>query len=195
MRSDMQADGHPTIVQFGTVSFTLIDRDGRKGVRAGGGNAATRTHFLGLDYFPIDRNWRVEAEWMPEETPRTLPIPTTLGAVREQPVLGKAVFMYGGRQYALAAVGARADHRSFVMADATSGRETYGGARFLTPDMTSDGRKTGSRSPSRREKRSIAAPHISTIGNVADLSGRTAVRPDTSTLRKQRQGIGVATGR
>lgn len=138
--SDMQAGGHPTIVQFGTASFTLIDRDGRKGVRIRDSNAATRTHFLGLDYFPIDSGWCVEAAWVPEQTSRTLPIPTTLGTVREQPVLGKAVFRYGDRQYSLSAVGQRSDHISFVMADATSGRETYGGARFLAPDMTSDGR-------------------------------------------------------
>jgi uncharacterized protein len=138
--SDMQVGGHPTIVQFGTVSFTLIDRDGRKGVRIRDSNADTRTHFLGLDYFPIVPAWRIEAAWVPEQTSRTLPIPTTLGTVREQPVLGKAVFMYDGRQYSLSAVGQRPDHISFVMADTTSGRETYGGARFLTPDVTGDGR-------------------------------------------------------
>jgi uncharacterized protein (DUF1684 family) len=140
LRSDMQASGHPTVVQFGTASFTLIDRDGRKGVRVRDSEATTRTHFLGLDYFPIDLDWRIEAQWVPAEERRTLPITTTLGTAREQPVLGGAVFTYGGRQYGLSAVGERADRISFVMADATSGRETYGGARFLTPDITSDGR-------------------------------------------------------
>jgi uncharacterized protein (DUF1684 family) len=93
-----------------------------------------------LEYFPIDPRWRVEAEWVPAQTSRTLPITTTIGTVREQPVLGRAVFRIDGQEYALTAVGTRADHLSLVMADATSGRETYGGARFLTPDRTRDGR-------------------------------------------------------
>jgi uncharacterized protein (DUF1684 family) len=140
LRSDTQTDGSPTVVQFGTASFILIDRDGRKGVRIRDSDADSRTHFRGLDYFPTDPEWRIEAEWMPSEVRRTLPIPTTLGTMRERPVLGKAVFTRGGRQYALSAVGERANDIFFVMADATSGRETYGGARFLEPDVTSDGR-------------------------------------------------------
>jgi uncharacterized protein (DUF1684 family) len=140
LRDDVQTGGRPTVVHFGTSSFTLIDRDGRKGMRIRDSDAATRTHFLGLDYYPIDPNWRIVATWVPTDSPRTLPIPTTLGSVREQPVLGKALFTRDGRQYALTAVGERADKFFFVLADATSGTETYGGARFLDADMTSDGR-------------------------------------------------------
>ena len=40
---DAQAAGRPTIVQFDTASFSLIARDGRKGVRIKDRNAATRT--------------------------------------------------------------------------------------------------------------------------------------------------------
>ena len=138
--SDAQSGGRPTIVRFGTASFSLIDRDGRKGVRVKDSDAATRTGFLGIDYFPIDPGWRIDAEWVPAETAQTLAIPSTLGSVRERPVRGKAMFTRDGQQYALSAVGEQGDAISFVIADATSGHETYGGARFLTPDITSDGR-------------------------------------------------------
>ncbi len=135
---DAQSGGRPTIVVFGTASFSLIDRDGQKGVRVKDSNAATRTDFLGLDYYPIDPSWRIAAEWVPLDTGRTLPIPSTLGSVRERPILGKAVFTRGGRQYELYAVGEQRSTIWFVLADETSGRETYGGARFLTPDVTSE---------------------------------------------------------
>jgi len=136
---DAQAGSRPTIVQFGTASFSLIDRDGRKGVRIKDSDAATRTHFRGLDYYPIDQSWRIDAAWVPSDTPRMLPIASTLGSVQERPIRGKAVFTRGGRRYELFAVGEQADAISFVLADATSGRETYGGARFLVPDMTREG--------------------------------------------------------
>jgi uncharacterized protein (DUF1684 family) len=137
---DAQGGGRPTIVRFGTASLSLIDRDGRKGVRVKESNAVTRMHFLGLDYFPINPSWRIEATWVPADEPQTLAIPSTLGTVRERPVLGRAVFTREGHTYALSAAGAAGDRISFVIADATSGRETYGGARFLTPDLTEDGR-------------------------------------------------------
>ncbi len=139
LRDDAGGGGQPTVVRFGTASLALIARDGRKGVRLRDSEAATRTQFRGLDYFPLDPTWRVEAAWVPAETARTLPIPTTLGASRERPVLGKAVFVRGGRRHELIAVGERADAISFVLADRTSGVETYGGARFLTPDHAGDG--------------------------------------------------------
>jgi uncharacterized protein (DUF1684 family) len=137
---DMQSGGRPTVVRFGTGSFSLIDRDGHKGVRVRDSGAATRTHFEGLDYYPIDRSWNIDAEWVPMETARTLLIPTTLGSVRERPISGKAVFTYAGQRYVLYAARERASNISFVIADTTSDRETYGGARFLTPDMTNEGR-------------------------------------------------------
>jgi uncharacterized protein len=137
---DAHAGGHPTTVRFGTANFSLIDRDGRKGVRVKDSNAATRAHFCGLDYYPIDPSWRIDAVWAPAETPQTLAIPSTLGSVQERPIRGKAVFTRDGQQYALSAVGEPDASLSFVLADATSGHETYGGARFLVPDMMSDGR-------------------------------------------------------
>jgi uncharacterized protein (DUF1684 family) len=137
---DARSAGHPTIVSFGTTSFSLIDRDGRKGVRIKESNAETRTHFLGLDYFPIDPSWQIEAEWVPADAPQTLAVPSTLGTVRDRPLRGRALFTRAGREYALSAAGAPGAPISFVIADATSGRETYGGARFLTPDFTEDGR-------------------------------------------------------
>ena len=126
--------------RFGTASFSLIDRGGRKGVRVKDSNATTRADFCGLDYYPIDPRWRIDTVWVPAETPQTLAIPSTLGSVQERPIRGRAVFMRDGRQYALSAVGEPDASLSFVLADATSGRETYGGARFLVPDMMSDGR-------------------------------------------------------
>ncbi|MEO8809090.1 MAG: DUF1684 domain-containing protein, partial [Rhodanobacter sp.] len=54
-------DATPTTVSFGTASFHAIDRGGRKGLRVRDTEAAGRKHFAGIESFPIDPSWRIEA--------------------------------------------------------------------------------------------------------------------------------------
>ncbi|WP_062537963.1 DUF1684 domain-containing protein [Mizugakiibacter sediminis] len=142
--AELLDDGHdaPTRVSFGTASFYLIDREGRKGLRVKDPEAPTRTHFLGLDDFPVDPSWRIEAKWIPFEPARTLEIPTVIGTVEKYPVPGKAVFERDGRTYEiLPVIEVPGDKELFVIfADRTSGKETYGAARFLYTPMPKDGR-------------------------------------------------------
>ncbi|MEO8748719.1 MAG: DUF1684 domain-containing protein, partial [Rhodanobacter sp.] len=56
--------GKPTLVSFGTTSFLVIDRAGRRALRIKDTAAPSRTGFLGIDYFPIDPGWRIEADWV-----------------------------------------------------------------------------------------------------------------------------------
>lgn len=136
-------DSHdkPTTVSFGTVSFYAIDRNGRKGLRVKDTNAPSRKHFLGIDSFPIDPSWRVVAKWVPYHPPHKLETPNVLGQVDTFPVPGKAVFERDGHTYELLPViEVPGDTQLFlIFADRTSGKETYGAARFLYADMPKDG--------------------------------------------------------
>lgn len=136
------AHGEPTRVAFGTVSFYVIDRDGRKGLRVKDSEAETRTKFLGIDYYPIDPSWRVEADWEPFTPAHELSIPTVLGTVDKLPVPGKAVFERDGKKYTLLPVLEDKDAKElwFIFADRTTAKETYGGGRFLYTDMPKDGK-------------------------------------------------------
>ena len=138
---DMHA-GHaePTSVRFGTANFYAIDRDGRKGLRVKDSNADTRTHFLGLDYFPTDPSWRIEADWVPFDPPHELEMGSVLGTVNKEKVPGKAVFQHDGHTYELLPIQEDADSLFFVLADRTSGRETYGAARFLSTPLPHNGK-------------------------------------------------------
>ncbi|MEL4441876.1 hypothetical protein AAEH88_21955, partial [Shewanella algae] len=60
---DGQADAEATNVQVGTLAFHLIERGGRRALRATDTEAETRTHFLGLESFPTDPSWRIDARW------------------------------------------------------------------------------------------------------------------------------------
>lgn len=137
-------DSHekPTTVAFGTASFYLIDRGGKKGLRVKDSEAETRKHFLGIDDYAVDPSWRIEAKWEAYEPAHTLDIPTVLGTVDKLPVPGKAVFERDGRKYELLPVLEEADAKElfFIFADRTSGKETYGAGRFLYAGMPKEGK-------------------------------------------------------
>ncbi len=91
----------PTEVRFGSAHFFMIARDGRKALRVKDENAETRTHFLGLDYFPIDPSWRVVADWVPFDPPMDLEIGTVIGTIDKEKVPGKLVFVREGQTFEL----------------------------------------------------------------------------------------------
>ncbi len=137
-------DAHdkPTLIAADTVSFYLIDRNGRKGLRVKDSKAQARTHFRGIESFPVDPSWRIQARWVPFDPPHTLETPNVLGQVDKFPVPGKAVFERDGKTFELLPViEVPGDKQLFlIFADRTSGKETYGAARFLYADMPKDGR-------------------------------------------------------
>lgn len=143
-RAEMLDDSHekPTVISFGTVNFYLIDRGGKKGLRIKDAEAETRTKFLGIDYFPVDPTWRVEAKWVAFEPAQTIGIPNVLGVVEQMKVPGKAVFEHDGESIELLPVleGEGATELFFILADKTSGKQTYGGGRFLYSEMPRDGK-------------------------------------------------------
>lgn len=122
----------PSLVRIGSLSFFVIDRDGRKALRVMDSEAATRRQFQGIDYFPVDPSWRIHAQWLPFDPPHTLQMGNVLGTLDSVEVPGKAVFERNGERFELLPYQEEPDGELFfVIADATSGMETYGAARFL----------------------------------------------------------------
>jgi len=132
----------PTTVSFGSASFYVIDRNGKKGLRVKDTEADTRKHFRGIDYYPIDPKWRVEAKFTPFNPPHTLEIPNVLGQIDKMRVPGQVEFERDGKKYTLLPVLEEPDAKElwFIYADKTSAKETYGGGRFLYTDMPKDGK-------------------------------------------------------
>ena len=122
----------PTLVRFGSASFYVIDRDGRKALRVKDPEAPTRAHFAGIDYFPIDPSWRIEADWVPFAPGHKLEIGSVIGTIEAVDVPGKAVFQRNGHIFELMPYQEEpGGELFFVIADRTSGKETYGAARFF----------------------------------------------------------------
>ncbi len=142
--AELLDDSHdkPTNVAFGTVSFYLVERNGQFGLRVKDSNAQTRKNFLGLDYFDTDPSWRIEAKWEAYNPPHEIEEPNVLGKSDKVIVPGAAVFTRDGKTFRLEPViETPGDTNLFlVFADKTSGKETYGAARFLYTDAPRDGK-------------------------------------------------------
>jgi len=138
---DMHASASgPTIVRFGSASFYVIDREGRKALRVKDPAAPTRAHFTGIDYFPTDPSWRIEADWVPFAPAHKLEIGSVIGTIDAVDVPGKAVFQRDGHHFELLPYQEEpGGELFFVIADRTSGKETYGAARFLYAALPKDG--------------------------------------------------------
>lgn len=145
LRSAALTVGHgttkPTLVTLGTLTFFPIERGGKIALRVKDSAAERRAHFLGLDYFPVDPAWRMEARWVPFAQARQIPITNVLGQVSPESAPGKAVFEHGGKTYELLPIDeGPGEPLFFVISDATSGKETYGAARFIYAEAPKDGK-------------------------------------------------------
>lgn len=137
-------DAEPTTISVGSVSFYAIDRDGRKGLRVKDSDAPSRKHFVGIDSFPIEAAWRIQANWVPAAPKETLEMASEIGTIDKYPVPGRLEFSHDGKHFELLPViEVPGDKQYFVVfADRTSGKETYGAARFLYVDPPKDGKVT-----------------------------------------------------
>ncbi len=129
-RLDYQGE-KPTRVTFGTASFYVMPRGKDLYLRVRDTGAMTLKNFVGIDYFPIDPAWRIEATWVPFDPPRQINITNMIGITEPAPVPGKAVFTREGRTVELVPIDEGGDNLFFVLTDLTAGEETYGASRFL----------------------------------------------------------------
>jgi uncharacterized protein (DUF1684 family) len=103
--------------------------------------AARRKNFAGLDYFPIDPSWRIEAEWVPFDPPHQVAITNMIGQTEPAPVPGKAVFTRDGHTFELIPIDEGANEPLFfVITDLTAGEETYEASRFVYAERPKDGK-------------------------------------------------------
>ena len=132
----------PTLVDVGSIRFYLVERSGKLGLRIKDARAKTRVDFAGIDSYAIDPGWRIEATWVPFDPPHTLEIPNVTGVIDHLPVPGKAVFERDGKTWELLPVIDDPDEKQlfFIFADRSSGKDTYGGGRFLYAQPPQDGK-------------------------------------------------------
>ncbi|MHC4809241.1 MAG: DUF1684 domain-containing protein [Planctomycetota bacterium] len=138
LRTD--ADGPPTVVQVGRCRFEVIIRGGRPAVRMRDPEADSRVGFNGIERFPVDPAWSIEAAFEPAAGGEEVAVDSVIGVVDQTAVAGRARFEQGGRAVDLVLHPGGAEDRYFlVFGDATNGRETSGGGRFLLVERSGPG--------------------------------------------------------
>lgn len=131
LKSDADG-GDPTVLSLGTLSLQVIKRGDRLGLRVKDRENPARKEFAGLDYYPADSKWRIEARFEPYNPPKMIPIVNVLGMTEDSPSPGALVFEVGGRSYRLDAITEEGSKELFIIfADQTSGKQTYGAGRYL----------------------------------------------------------------
>ncbi len=134
LRTD--AEGTPDIVTAGRIQFHIIDREGRLAARVKDPEAPSRLAFDGIEHFPIDPVYRVEARFEPYEAPREVAIPTVLGEDTTMLAPGVLRFTLNGAEQTLEPYQDSPDDDSYflIFRDGTSAVTTYGAGRFLYSD-------------------------------------------------------------
>jgi len=140
LRSD--ADGKPDVLHVGRLRCYVIRRGNRFAIRIKDPQSPVRTHFKGLDDYPIDPSYRVEATFEPFAKPEKVAVPTGVGISEEMEAPGLVHFTLAGRKLSLKPlVESPGDTELFfIFRDATSGKETYGAGRFLYAKAPQNGR-------------------------------------------------------
>jgi len=127
----------------GKGQITAIKRADRLALRVRHADAPARLNFGGLDFFPADEAWRVQARFVPHPAGKTLPIVNLIGDINDNPNPGYVEFEKDGRHWRLEALGDPAKSLNLIFQDKTSGQQTYGVGRYLHTDaVNADGTVT-----------------------------------------------------
>ena len=137
LHSDAEGVSDLKILTIGTLSFYLIKRGDQIGVRVKDKENPARLNFKGLDYFPIDPKWRIEAKFEPFKPPKILAIATMIGTTEYDTCPGALVFEVDGKEHRLEPVYESGNEKQYfiMFSDETSGKETYAVGRQLYAEL------------------------------------------------------------
>ena len=137
-------EGGPTVLEMGTLSFHVVKRNERLGLRVKDRANPARDQFKGTDYYPVNKSWVVGARFEPYDPPKHVPIVNVLDMTTDEVSPGVLAFEVDGHPYKLEALKEKGEEQFFIIfADQTSGKETYPAGRYMYADPPgADGRVT-----------------------------------------------------
>ncbi len=127
----------PAVVQSGSISFYVIERNGRLGVRVKDAASPVLQHFAGLGYFPISSDWHFQHARFVRD-PKKIPILNVLGQTDLEDSPGIVEFTHAAKTYRLRPI-LEGDSLFFLFKDLTNHTQTYQAGRMLNTAMPHDG--------------------------------------------------------
>lgn len=133
LKSD--AEDKPTILNLGSLTFQVIQRNEKLGLRVKDSQNPDRLNFKNTEFYPADLKWRLEAQFEAYNPPKPMPIMNVLGMESAESSPGAIKFAVDGKEYRLDAITEKDEPRLFmIISDQTSGKETYPAGRYLYVD-------------------------------------------------------------
>ena len=128
-------------IEHGMLSFFVVTRQERIGIRLRDNNSQARRDFTGRVWYAYNPAYVVKAAFTPATNNRTISIQNILGYFEDTPCAGTLTFMLNGQTQTLEAIDGKGS-LFIVMRDKTSGHETYGAGRFLFAAAAVNGKTT-----------------------------------------------------
>ena len=126
------SSGKYDLVHLGTLEMLVHGQPGEFALRVRDISSARQSSFKGLQFFPIDPEYRVTAHFEAFENGRKLHITDVTGREHESPLVGRVSFKLQGRDLTLDALSDSSDGKLFlIFRDLTTGKETYPVGRYL----------------------------------------------------------------
>lgn len=134
------ASGSATRFTLGRVTAWVLERGGNPALRLKDPESPLFEQLQGLEFFPIDPGWVIDAKFDRFAEPIQMEVPSVLGYMDTTSCYGEVVFDHEGERYTLWPMSDSADDKELflVFSDGTSGPETYGGGRFLVATVEDD---------------------------------------------------------
>ena len=130
----------PTVISIDRYRLSLIEREGRLAARVRDTRWAESRPFAGLELYPYNPLWVLDAEWEALAEPLTLEVPSVTGDLKPRLLTHRARwFSEDGTEQILLPISQDEGAAFFVFRDRSSGRETYGAGRFLRAPLPTTG--------------------------------------------------------
>lgn len=123
------------IFSYEDLSWIYLKRTNKSGIRLWDRKHPNIADTVHIDRYPIDPNWRIPAQWVPDSSGQTIRIRNVLDMEMDLETEGRLQFEYQGKSFELTALEGGDDTYFIIFSDATSGGETYGGGRYLYVDI------------------------------------------------------------
>ncbi len=134
--------GNATLLESGNLAWFVIERGKKYAIRLRDYEHPAIHTFHGIESFPADKKWKIEADFETFDEPKELLIPNVLGTMDTNACPGVLHFRIDGLEQVLYPTSAGKGF-FIVFADGTSGDDSYGGGRFIyTGEPDKKGRVT-----------------------------------------------------
>jgi uncharacterized protein (DUF1684 family) len=118
------------MLESGSLRWNVIKRENKLGIRLRDLSHPDVQNFKGIDRYPLDINWRLNATYE-ASSGRAIDITNVLGQTTAQKCPGALVFKIGDVEYKLDVLEGGDDEFFVIFGDPTNTKETYGAGRYI----------------------------------------------------------------